>query len=848
MNLLEKAKVITTPTAYSEGILHSVKPSVLENLLLQSNQFDTSWTISNASVTSGQSGYDGSSDAWLLTATTQPALIYQNISGTSTYSFSLYAKANTQNSVFIRLTGSVSGRAFFDLQNGVIIGPTNLVDSQIENIGNGWYRCTIVSSDTISDARMYVADNSQSFPSSGSIYIQDAQLNKGYSADQYIETTTETSPRADFTFTRNSSATRVGADGYIQDVQIIGGELVQNGDFEEIGSELITNGDFATDSDWSKGAGWTISGGLANHAGAGGTLIQSLILIIGKTYQISYKASGISGTLAFTGFSESLGQRTLLSGSNTIILTASSTSFGVFSSANATIDNVSVKEVGQNWVDNDGAVEFSLGQVRINSGINGTLNRLVQASFTIVGRKYRLSYEVLQNVGTTNFKLWDGSAFLDISNSVGIHTFDYTQAAVGSFILNNSDAASGKYIDITNISIKEVTDDTNIPRINYEGFQYDNGLPIYGSGKGHLLLEPQRTNLITESAVFSGYSGNNAVITDNATTSPDGALTGAILADDNAGGTSTVQIAKTITVDVSSTYTYSIFAKKKDLDFIALRLSNFTTPINNNSFFDLNLGTVVSAGSGIVAEIENYGNGWYRCSVTFTTDAADTSGTLQIRLSQGGTGTTVDLDNTSNIYIWGWQFEKGSYATSYIPTNGSAVTRLGETCTNAGNADLFDSEGVLYAEIAALADDLTFRYISLSDGTGDNCIRLYYTIASNSITYQVRFGGSLEVFNQIAITDIKKFNKIAVKYKQNNFSFWINGVEVATDTSGNTPIGLNVLQFSDANGSSSPFYGKTKMVAVFPYLSNDELECLTGEGYGSFEAMALANNYTIIQG
>ena len=113
----------------------------------------------------------------------------------------------------------------------------------------------------------------------------------------------------------------------------------------KIGAEEVTNGDFATDSDWSKGAGWTISGGLANHAGAGGTLIQSLILIIGKTYQISYKASGISGTLAFTGFSESLGQRTLLSGSNTIILTASSTSFGVFSDANATIDNVSVKEV-----------------------------------------------------------------------------------------------------------------------------------------------------------------------------------------------------------------------------------------------------------------------------------------------------------------------------------------------------------------------------------------------------------------------------------------------------------------------------------------------------------------------
>ena len=56
---------------------------------------------------------------------------------------------------------------------------------------------------------------------------------------------------------------------------------------------------------------------------------------------------------------------------------------------------------------------------------------------------------------------------------------------------------------------------------------------------------------------------------------------------------------------------------------------------------------------------------------------------------------------------------------------------------------------------------------------------------------------------------------------------------------------MNQLVFDTGNGSF-PFYGKTKMVAVFPYLSNDEMECLTGEGYGSFEAMALANNYTII--
>ena len=63
----------------------------------------------------------------------------------------------------------------------------------------------------------------------------------------------------------------------------------------------------------------------------------------------------------------------------------------------------------------------------------------------------------------------------------------------------------------------------------------------------------------------------------------------------------------------------------------------------------------------------------------------------------------------------------GSYSTSLIHTSGSAVTRSADVANNAANSDLISStEGVLYAEIKALADDLTFRAIKLSDGTFDN--------------------------------------------------------------------------------------------------------------------------------
>ena len=359
--------------------------------------------------------------------------------------------------------------------------------------------------------------------------------------------------------------------------------------------------------------------------------------------------------------------------------------------------------------------------------------------------------------------------------------------------------------------------------------------PLVGGvvdGCPHLLLEAQRTNLITESAVFSGYTSSNAVITDNSITSPDGTLTGAILADDNAGGTGVIQISEAVTVDVSSAYTWSIFAKKKDLNFIAFRLFGFTTPINDTSFFDLNLGTVVSAGSGQVAEIENYGNGWYRCSITFTTDAADTNGTLQIRVSEDGTSTaSVDLDNTSNIYIWGWQFEKSNYASSYIPTSGSAVTVLAETCDNAGNNQLINStEGVVYCEIASLAETPETRSVLGIGvaGSSDDRVTIEYSVGdTNVIRGQVRTS-SLQANLGSLVTSIKDFHKVALVYQLNNVQLWIDGVKVVQDNTADVSSPNTISRADFLNNNTNNFEGKCKGFWVYDTVLTDaELEALT---------------------
>jgi hypothetical protein len=159
------------------------------NLLLQSNNFNTNWTNYNTSETGGQSGYDGSSDAWLLDKTGASGSIYQTYSVNGVYTFSVYAKAGTDN--WIRLTFLALADAYFDLQNGVV-GSHGGVSSSIESVGGGWYRCSFsVNGSSGTGVSILPAEGNGSISaSSGSIYIQDAQLEQGLVARTYIDTTT----------------------------------------------------------------------------------------------------------------------------------------------------------------------------------------------------------------------------------------------------------------------------------------------------------------------------------------------------------------------------------------------------------------------------------------------------------------------------------------------------------------------------------------------------------------------------------------------------------------------------------------------------------------------------------
>ena len=160
-----------------------------ENVALHSNTF-TSWNTISGSVTSGQAGYDGSNDAWLLTKTGDWSRVEQTISQTGVWTFSVYAKAGTSNWLALENGGVASDTCYFNLANGTkgSVG-SGTIGSSIESVGNGWYRCSVTINDTSGIQRIYVAtSNGNINGTNGNIYIQDAQLELGLVATDYIET------------------------------------------------------------------------------------------------------------------------------------------------------------------------------------------------------------------------------------------------------------------------------------------------------------------------------------------------------------------------------------------------------------------------------------------------------------------------------------------------------------------------------------------------------------------------------------------------------------------------------------------------------------------------------------
>jgi hypothetical protein len=392
---------------------------------------------------------------------------------------------------------------------------------------------------------------------------------------------------------------------------------------------------------------------------------------------------------------------------------------------------------------------------------------------------------------------------------------------VGSTLAYNDEGGNFKPLPFN------FTRSTSATRVNKDGLieVVTNNKPridFLNDSNGALLLEPERTNLVTTSEDFvsNAWFNSKARVTleDNSTIAPDGNLNATKLISTNENNSHYIRRG---TSDYSDavTRTFSVYLKygneQKEITVLYQ---------NKNVIVQFNSNGILSHVSNTASfyKIEDYGNGWYKVIISDTVSGGN--------FLYSGIYTENNQDGTSFFYIWGAQLEQGSYATSYIPTQGAISTKVAEVCNNSGNEQVINStEGVLYAEISALADGGVIRSISIFSAA-DNRITLALHSTTNRVQFFIAMNGYINTVDLDA-TDIVQTdtNKIACKFKANDYALWINGIEKDTNTTQSNTVQsgtLNSLNF-DINGSNN-FYGNVKDLKIYnTALTDAELQALT---------------------
>ena len=379
----------------------------------------------------------------------------------------------------------------------------------------------------------------------------------------------------------------------------------------------------------------------------------------------------------------------------------------------------------------------------------------------------------------------------------GIGDFDFTRASSATRV-----NASGLIETVA----------TGVPRLEYP---LVNGAV---NGCPSLLLEPQSTNLALYSEDFSNsYWTTSRIETPyiSDVLSPEGALNAYTL-EISSGETNGGGVFKT-GLSISGDNSFSVFAKKKTSKYLALGDGNLTV---NGVWFDLENGTIGTQYNAI-GEIEEFGNGWYKCTMKYTLTSSNAKFIYQ---SNTNGATSLGVVGGDSVYIFGAQLEQNSYPTSYIPTSGSAVTRVADACTNGGNDQVINNiEGTIFIN----CDFINNNGVQVLCSPNDNAFNKRIEIWANSGLVTGFIGGSSNI--TIGSSALVNGNhKIALAYKSGNSSFYIDGVLIGSKSDSFTISALTQLTLGYFNGNQYMSESKTKDVRVYnTALTDAELITLT---------------------
>lgn len=357
--------------------------------------------------------------------------------------------------------------------------------------------------------------------------------------------------------------------------------------------------------------------------------------------------------------------------------------------------------------------------------------------------------------------------------------------------------------------------------INSPRFGYD---PATLTAKG-LLIEEARTNLTPYSADYSFWGNVFAGVTANQGTSPDGLNNASKIVPNN--GQASSWISQVGIPASTGTHTLTVYAKPAGLTAFQIGFFNTT---DNDRFAVYTLsgsGSVASSSAGTTASIQNAGNGWYRCILTFTTTG---TGSTQVQVARLSSGTG---DGVNGWLVWGAQLEAGAFATSYIPTVGSTVTRTADIATMTGTnfSSWYNaSEGTFVSSFEASPNTFT-TYVAASNGVvAQNSMHMDNDGSGNMRVAYYSGSSAVALLSLGAVGTLNVANKVATAYKVNDFAASRNGGAVVTDTAGAVPVGVVQLNIGADPSGAAVNVSNTHIRSITYYpsrLTNVELQALS---------------------